>query len=268
MKILKLIITGLLLEGNMLFAQQTIVVPQLQPTQPTSNSSSTQTPYTSTPIITPQSNTSPVTTNPADNVTLPNDVIKLKDGGQIACYIINVTDIAIEYTAAYKSNNIVYSQPLSTVVSINYKDGSVRNFINPNNTQNNSYYYQPNASPTDYQNSNLESSIQLSPISAEVAYFAGQKDARLFYTKYKGAGTGTFLVSLLLGPILGLIPAIACSSIPPSIMRLDIPVKELSKDPNYLMGYKAGAKKQKNRKVWTNFGIGSGIAVMLLIIAS
>ncbi|WP_353717293.1 hypothetical protein [Dyadobacter sp. 676] len=47
----------------------------------------------------------------------------------------------------------------------------------------------------------------------------GQIDAARHYKRYKGAATGTLLTSLL-SPVIGLIPAILCSSTNPKIENL------------------------------------------------
>ena len=90
----------------------------------------------------------------------------------------------------------------------------------------------------------------------------GRNDAKLYYTGYKGAGTGTFLTTFLLSPILGLIPAIACSSTTPNASNFTFPNSALAREPDYISGYMQEAKKKKSGKVWGNFGIGTILVVV------
>jgi hypothetical protein len=86
----------------------------------------------------------------------------------------------------------------------------------------------------------------------------GQVDATIYYKGYKGAGTGT-LIAGLFSPLLGLIPAIACSSTKPKETNLHYPSAELMKNPDYFRGYTQKARKIKQGKVWMNWGIAFGV---------
>jgi hypothetical protein len=101
----------------------------------------------------------------------------------------------------------------------------------------------------------------------ENLFMKGQVDATKYYTKYKGAGTGTLITSLV-SPLIGLIPAIACSSTQPREINLGYPNPALMKNPDYYLGYTQKAKKIKQGKVWLNWGIALGVnlvAELLLI---
>jgi hypothetical protein len=99
-------------------------------------------------------------------------------------------------------------------------------------------------------------------------YIKGQADAYKYYYKYKGAGTGTLVTSLLLNGLFGLIPAIGCSLTPPKMKNLCYPSQELMDNPSYCKGYKDGAKKRKQQKVWLNWGIGTIISTTIILIAA
>ncbi len=104
--------------------------------------------------------------------------------------------------------------------------------------------------------------------SNENLYVRGQIDAERNYIKYKPAGTGT-LISSLVSPLIGLVPAIICSANAPQTQNLGYPDENLIKQQEYYLGYTQKAKKVKQRKVWTNWGIGFGAnLVAVLIIAS
>lgn len=100
---------------------------------------------------------------------------------------------------------------------------------------------------------------------SEDLYVKGQVDAERNYVKYKGAAAGTLIVSLI-SPLVGLIPAIACSSTSPKVTNLGYPDEKLFQDKEYRNGYTTKAKKTKKRKVWTNWGIGFGVNVLLVLI--
>jgi len=93
----------------------------------------------------------------------------------------------------------------------------------------------------------------------------GQIDAARHYKRYKGAATGTLLTSLL-SPVIGLIPAILCSSTNPKIENLGYPNEELFKQAAYYKAYTKKAKKIKQRKVWSNWGIGLGVNLVLILV--
>ena len=93
----------------------------------------------------------------------------------------------------------------------------------------------------------------------------GQIDAARHYKRYKGAATGTLLTSLL-SPVIGLIPAILCSSTYPKIENLGYPSEELFKQATYYKAYTKKAKKIKQRKVWSNWGIGLGVNLVVILV--
>jgi hypothetical protein len=93
----------------------------------------------------------------------------------------------------------------------------------------------------------------------------GQRDAERHYHKYVGAGTGTLFASLL-SPLVGLIPAIACSATAPKETNLGYPKPELFAQEEYYNAYTKKAKKIKQRKVWANWAIGFGVNIVALAI--
>ena len=105
-----------------------------------------------------------------------------------------------------------------------------------------------------------------SNLTNEDFFKKGYTDASIYYKGYKGAGTGTFLPSLLISPLLGLIPAIACSSTKPKDKNLNYPNTELMKNSDYYRGYTLRAKKIKQGKVWLNWGIAFGINIAVEVI--
>lgn len=107
-------------------------------------------------------------------------------------------------------------------------------------------------------------STSIQPVVTQSFYVKGQRDAEANYKKYSGAGTGTLFTSLL-SPLVGLIPAIACSSTTPKEINLGAPKSELLAQEEYYLGYTQKAKKIKSRKVWTNWAVGFGVNLVAVL---
>lgn len=105
------------------------------------------------------------------------------------------------------------------------------------------------------------------PVVAQNLLVKGQRDAERHYQKYRGAGTGTLFASLV-SPLVGLIPAIACSATAPKETNLGYPQPELFAQEEYYRGYTQKAKKIKQRKVWANWAIGFGVNIVAVAIIS
>ena len=104
-----------------------------------------------------------------------------------------------------------------------------------------------------------------SRLSSDDPFFDGQSDAAKYYKGDNGGGTGTLITSLL-SPVVGLIPAIACSSSHPRDMNLNYPNSDLMKNRAYYNGYTQKAKKIKQGRVWQNWGIGLGVNLTLILL--
>ena len=108
-------------------------------------------------------------------------------------------------------------------------------------------------------------SIQTQPGVGSDLFIQGQTDASRYYNGYREAGTGTLLISLL-SPLVGLIPAIACSSTQPKEINLNYPKADLMKKADYNNGYTQKSRKIKQGKVWTNWGIALGANIFAIIL--
>ena len=100
--------------------------------------------------------------------------------------------------------------------------------------------------------------------------YSAQEDARVNYRKKGFSGGGTFLVSTIAGPLLGLIPAIICSSSTPRESKWGVPNQENMKTNEYRICYKNKVRSLKSKRVWTGWGIGLAInlvAAGVLILA-
>ena len=157
------------------------------------------------------------------------DVIRLKaKEDSIQAKVIEINSTEVKYKKSNNINGPTIVTPKSEILMIRYENGIVDTFeesvvIVKDTTKN----------PNDL-------------------YRQGVRDASLYYDGYTGAGTGIFIVSLI-SPLLGLIPAAACSTTQPKDINLDYPNPKLMKDINYSNGYKYKATRIKSGKVWTNW---------------
>lgn len=97
-------------------------------------------------------------------------------------------------------------------------------------------------------------------------YNRGTVDARKYYSKHKAAGTVTLITSSLLTPVAGLIPAISFSAKKPDVSKFQYPSDELIKNTDYFNGYAKETKKIKREKVWSNWGLGLGTNLLVLLL--
>ena len=164
------------------------------------------------------------------------DVITTRSGESIQARVLEVGQTEIKYKKFDNPEGPVYWILKSVVLMVKYENGTVDVF------------------KVEKKNADSSAAVPLT----ENLFMKGQVDATKYYTKYKGAGTGTLIASLV-SPLIGLIPAIACSSTKPREINLDYPNPALMKNPDYYLGYTQKAKKIKQGKVWLNWGIGFGV---------
>jgi len=88
-------------------------------------------------------------------------------------------------------------------------------------------------------------------------YQQGILDARRLYPARNTGAGGTLFTSLILDPVLGLVPAIICSSHPPKTSNLGVENADLLYNEEYMKGYTEEAHKIKKKKVWIGYGAGS-----------
>lgn len=170
------------------------------------------------------------------------DSITKKNGDDIQAKVIEVGSSEIKYKKFDNLEGPVFTIPKADVLLVRYQNGSKDIFTEETKTVNSA------PSATEY-------------------YSHGQADASKYYQGYTGAGTGT-LITGLLSPLVGLIPAVACSSAQPKDFNLDYPDPELMKNPDYYQGYVKKARKIKSGKVWKNWGIAFGVNVVAVILLS
>jgi len=167
------------------------------------------------------------------------DVITTKSGKNIQAKVIEVGLTEIKYKMVNNLDGPIYSILKSDVIMTRYENGIVE-------------LYKEDQKPGTPE--------QASP-SNDSMLKQGMADAAKYYKSYTGAGTGTLLTSLV-SPLAGLIPAIACSSTMPKDKNLHYPNTVLMNNPDYYLGFTQKAKKIKQGRVWLNWGIGFGVNVV------
>lgn len=177
-------------------------------------------------------------------VCFSQDLITKKSGEDIQAKVLEVTTSEIKYKKFDNLNGPTFSILKPEVLLIRYENGTKDMFVEENR----------------------EETISTASFSNEDFYNQGRLDASQNYVGYKGAGTGT-LVTGLISPLVGLVPAIACSSTQPKDINLNYPNSEMMQNFDYYNGYTQKSKKIKQGKVWKNWGIAFAanlVAVILL----
>ena len=166
------------------------------------------------------------------------DVITLKTGEDINAKIIEVGVSDIKYKKFDNIDGPSFTILKSDVLMTRYKNGT-KDVYNLEKKEN---------------SNNEEMALQ------------GAKDA---VTNYKGQNSGkvwTGVTSVIASPLVGLIPAAICSSSEPDEENLNVKNTELMKNTSYNTAYNKKAHKIKKNKIWTSYGIGSGIWVLLILL--
>ena len=174
------------------------------------------------------------------------DLITKKSGDDIQAKVLEISANEIRYKKFDNLDGPIFIISKKDVLMIRYENGTKDIFNN------------------DKEPENISSSIAK---SSKDLFIQGQTDATQYYKGYKGAATGT-LITGLVSPLLGLIPAIACSSTPPNDKNLNYPNPDLMKMSDYYDGYTHKAKKIKQGKVWRNWGIAFGVNLAAVLILS
>lgn len=206
------------------------------------------------------------------------DVITKKNGEGVQAKVLEITPTEIKYKRFENPDGPIYTMAKADVLLVKYENNTEEIFTGTESfiqgTAKPATNVQTTATPTASTTVPV-ASVETTPVvtyntttlTAAELYNKGQQDAKVHYKGYKGAGTGTLVTTLLLSPLVGLVPAIATSSVKPQDQNLDYPNHELMKNADYSTGYKNQARKTKNRKVWTNWGIGFGVILTYVLVA-
>ncbi len=169
------------------------------------------------------------------SLSYAQDMITKKNSEDIKAKVLEVTTSEIKFKKFENLNGPTFSLSKSEVIMIRYENGTKDVF-------------------TDYQSSSDDMAAK------------GVADAKLNYKGQNSGATWTAATSAATSPLLGLIPAIVCSSAEPEDENLNCKNLELMKNNDYRQAYTQQAHKIKKKKIWKNYGIGSGIWLGIYII--
>jgi hypothetical protein len=167
------------------------------------------------------------------------DIITRVEGKDIAAIVLEVDSTTIRYrkfNVKKEADSIILR---ADVVMIDYEDGTKRLF-NPDKLK--KEVVPPFPENTDF-------------------YAMGQEHAVKYYDGYTSATLGIMTTSLLLSPVLGLIPTFATAAKPPKVSSFTFPNAELAKKPAYVDGYTKKATSIKKEKVWKNWTYSLGVSI-------
>lgn len=173
---------------------------------------------------------------------ISQDILTKNTGEDIEVKVLEITTQEVRYKKFDNQDGPIYTILKPDLLMIRYENGTKDIFKQENKTE-------------------------LISITSDDLFSQGQADASRYYKGYKGAGTGTLITSLI-SPIVGLIPAIACSSTSPKEANLDFPNASLMNNPEYYNGYTKKAKKIKQGKVWKNWGVAMAVNIAAVLILS
>ena len=182
------------------------------------------------------------------------DLITKRDGSEIQAKVLEVTPTEVKFKRFDNQGGPLFTLPKTEIFMIKYENGT-KDVFDQASTQTNS---QPNLTAI---------LPQQSPNNTNLCMQAEQDANRYYEGKQSGKGW-TCATAIITSPLIALIPAAICSGIEPSDSKLLYPSSDLMKDMNYNRCYKEQAHKIKRRKVWTSFGIGSGVWLAIILIAS
>ncbi len=169
------------------------------------------------------------------------DLITLKSGEDINAKIIEVGLTDIKYKKMDNVDGPSFTILKSDVLMTRYKNGTKDVY-------------------------NIEKNDKKENLSNEAMALQGTKDAVSYYNGQNSGRVWTGVTSVLTSPILGLIPAIACSSSEPKVENLNFKDSELMKNISYNVAYNEKAHKIKKNKIWKSYGIGSGAWLLLILL--
>lgn len=177
------------------------------------------------------------------------DTLVKKTGEVIHAKILEINPSDIKYLLFDYQDGPTFIESNSDIRTIRYKNGALQTF--------------PESIVSPVNNS-FETTLQIRSLSSEEMRLQGTEDAQRFYKgKNSGAG-GTTAACIFLGPIYGLISAVACASKPPKDINLNYKDAELMRNPEYSQAYRKQAHKIKKNKVWSNYSIGLVVELSIL----
>ncbi|MBC7412151.1 MAG: hypothetical protein H7331_06815 [Bacteroidia bacterium] len=208
---------------------------------------------------------------------LAQDIIKIKKGPDIKGLVTDMTYFSIIYKLYDKQDSGTFTLQKAEIRSITFADGRVESFNDAIktkdtivNTKTEDLYtrdatstYSNNDQNNVNNNSNISGNNYI--MDCKMAKL-GTHDAEIYYTKGREAAIGTGTTAVLLGPLLGLVPAIVITKNPIRDKNLGYPNRQLMNNEAYSKAYRDTAERKKHKQTWKGYAVGSGVRVGLILV--
>lgn len=172
------------------------------------------------------------------------DVIINKEGDEIKAKVLEITSAEIKYKRYDNQDGPIFTLSKTDVFLIKYENGTKDVFHNPAEKSSNA------------KQQSGEQDLRKK----------GMRDSQRYYTGQNSGAGWTAAATILTSPIFGLIPAAVVSSAEPAERNLNYPDAKLMENYEYAKAYKEQAHKTKKKKVWTSYGISSGVWLLLILL--
>ena len=200
-------------------------------------------------------------------LTFAQDIITKRDGVDIEAKVLEVSDEYVKYKKFDYQDGPTYNEKTSEILMIRYENGSKDIFLEKDKVEPQNSY-KPEVDKAEPQNTYkpkvdrnglpiVSSSVSSSDDSDYATSEDGANDALRYYRAQNTGAGWTGATAALTIPIIGLIPAVACSSTPPKDFNLNYPESDLMDNSDYASGYRYEAHRIKKKKVWTGFAVGT-----------
>lgn len=172
------------------------------------------------------------------------DILVLDNDEVIEAKVLSVSSEKIDYKRFDYLEGPTLSVDIQTVKRLIYENGSEENLKN-------------------FKQKSKKLSGQIE--GAEM-YFVGVEDADNLYSS-TGPVVGSTATTLLFWPA-GLVTSIVLSSVKPKVPEISARGDEFTSSPMYHRGYIEQAHKKKKRGVWTGFGAGTAVLIVITVVAA
>lgn len=171
------------------------------------------------------------------------DIILTNSGKEISSKIIEINLLEVKYKKFEYLDGPIITILKKDILKINYQNGTTETF--------------------EFDLSNPFPKVDSTELySPEKLKLLGFTDAKKYYTGAR-SGSGGVILTNIVSPILGLIPAIATSATFPNETNLNYQNSDLWKKPEYRLNYIKQSKKIKQKKIWVSWAV-SGVTMYII----
>ncbi len=184
------------------------------------------------------------------NTAFAQDLITTRTGEDIKAQVTEIGLTDVKYRPWDSLEGVTATVPKSDILLIRYEDGGKEIF--------------EQAEPAVLSaGKTAGSGGVVSALNSGNMFMQGQIDAKRYYKGYKDPVACALVGTLVLGPVLGLIPTLAITSTVPQAVNLNYPSESLMRNPQYAQGYVREAKHIKSQKSWVGYAIGAVVSTVI-----